>query len=78
MTPKQYRSHGKDIMISYAAADTALGHVLMGATDRGLCFIQFGDNKKELVEQLAYEYPQATITSMGDTHKEQFAAWMRV
>jgi len=77
MTPKQYRAQGKDVVISYAASKTSLGYVLMGATDRGLCFIQFGDSKKELVAQLAAEYTQASIELMGKTHKEQFTAWMQ-
>ncbi len=63
-------------MISYAIADTALGHVLIGATDRGLCFLQFGDGKKELVAQLAAEYSQAALQPTK-AHKERFAAWMQ-
>lgn len=77
MTPKQYRAQGKGIVISYATSKTPLGYVLMGATDRGLCFIQFGDGKKELVAQLATEYSQASIQPMGKAHKEQFNAWMK-
>jgi len=77
MTPKQYRAQGKGVIISYAALHTPLGHVLMGATNRGICFIQFGDSKKELVARLVAEYSQAKIMPMGETHKEQFAAWMR-
>jgi len=77
MTPKQYRDLGKDIVISYAAVDTKLGQVMMGATDRGLCFIQFGNSAVELLEQLGQEYPKAVIMPMDDTHKDQFDAWMR-
>jgi len=77
MTPKQYRAQGKGVVISYAASKTPLGYVLMGATGRGLCFIQFGDDKEALVAQLEAEYPQATVQPMGKTHKEQFAAWMQ-
>jgi AraC family transcriptional regulator of adaptative response/methylated-DNA-[protein]-cysteine methyltransferase len=77
MTPKQYRARGKGVIISYAISKTPLGHVLMGATDRGLCFIQFGDDKKELTAQLGAEYSQATLQPMGKTHREQFSAWMQ-
>ena len=49
MTPAQYRSRGKGIEISYANASTPLGEVMMGATDRGICFIQFGESEQELL-----------------------------
>ena len=77
MTPKQYRAQGRGITISYATAATPLGRVLMAATDRGLCFIQFGDDEKTLTTQLAAEYAQAILLPMDDTHKDQFTAWMQ-
>jgi len=77
MTPKQYRANGKGVVISYAVSKTPLGHMMMGATDRGLCFLQFGNGKKELVAQLTVEYSQAIILPMGKRHKEQFATWMQ-
>src|SRR5262245_21372737 len=40
MTPKQYRAGGEGIEISYATSDTPLGPMMIGATDRGLCFLQ--------------------------------------
>lgn len=76
MTPKQYRAGGRDVPISHALAATPLGQVLMGATDRGLCFLQFGDSAKVLLAELQREYPQASLSPMGEAHKEQFAAWM--
>lgn len=77
MTPKQYRTHGTHVAISYAAAPTPLGMALMGATDRGLCFLQFGDDEAMLVGQLHAEFAHATITPMTDAHGDQFAAWMQ-
>lgn len=73
MTPKQYRAKGKGMVISYASYPTLLGEVMLGATDRGLCFIQFGEN---LLDNLKSEYPSATHLPMDATHKEQFSAWM--
>ena len=77
MTPKQYRAKGAGLAISYAVATTPLGEVMMGATDRGICFIQFGENESQLLEQLATEYPAAELAEMGPAHSDQFALWMK-
>src|SRR5258708_17124748 len=42
MTPGEYRAGGRGVEISYAAFPTALGDMLIGATDRGICFLAFG------------------------------------
>ena len=76
MTPKQYRAKGAGLQISYACADTPLGEVMMGATDRGICFIQFGEDANPLLLQLAKEYPAAELLPMVETHEEQFRLWM--
>jgi AraC family transcriptional regulator, regulatory protein of adaptative response / methylated-DNA-[protein]-cysteine methyltransferase len=77
MTPSQYRSGGKGVGISYVSAPTPLGLMLLGATDRGLCFLQFGSSQPRLVEQLQAEYPQATIAPMPGTLRQQFDGWMK-
>jgi AraC family transcriptional regulator of adaptative response/methylated-DNA-[protein]-cysteine methyltransferase len=77
MTPQQYRQGGRGIAISHAAAQTPLGLVMIGATDRGICFIQFGDDESALERQLLAEYPAAMHAPMPDDQRETFAAWMR-
>jgi AraC family transcriptional regulator of adaptative response/methylated-DNA-[protein]-cysteine methyltransferase len=77
MTPLQYREGGRGLAISHASAKTPLGLVMIGATDRGICFIQFGDSEKALENALAAEYPNATRAPMPDAQKAAFDAWMR-
>jgi AraC family transcriptional regulator of adaptative response/methylated-DNA-[protein]-cysteine methyltransferase len=77
MTPKQYRSGGAKVEISYATADTPLGFVMIGATDRGLCFLEFGDSEDELLESLAQEYPAATMVPMAKPYSSEFGVWMQ-
>jgi AraC family transcriptional regulator, regulatory protein of adaptative response / methylated-DNA-[protein]-cysteine methyltransferase len=76
MTPLQYREGGRGLVISHASAQTPLGLVMIGATDRGICFIQFGDSEKALEKALAEEYPQATHAPMPTAQKAAFDAWM--
>jgi len=77
MTPQQYRQGGRGLSISHASAQTPLGLVMIGATDRGICFIQFGDDEKALQRQLTAEYPAATHAPMPADQRDTFAAWMR-
>jgi AraC family transcriptional regulator, regulatory protein of adaptative response / methylated-DNA-[protein]-cysteine methyltransferase len=77
MTPKEYRSGGRNIEISYALAETPLGLVMIGATDRGLCFLEFGENAEELLESLEQEYPAATRVAMAKPYSEEFVGWMQ-
>jgi AraC family transcriptional regulator of adaptative response/methylated-DNA-[protein]-cysteine methyltransferase len=77
MTPKRYRSGGVGADISFAFGRTALGIVLIGATDRGVCYLQFGDSERELLEQLADEYPRANIVPSECAAGDAFARWMR-
>ena len=76
MTPGQYREGGKDVAISYAYAKTPLGLLLAAATDRGLCFVQFGESVDELMKELKSEYPQA---KMGESNagRREMDGWMK-
>jgi AraC family transcriptional regulator of adaptative response/methylated-DNA-[protein]-cysteine methyltransferase len=77
MTPKQYRSGGKNVEISYTTTGTPLGLVMIGATDRGLCFLEFGESQEELLESLEQEYPAATRVPMAKPYSAEFEGWMQ-
>jgi AraC family transcriptional regulator of adaptative response/methylated-DNA-[protein]-cysteine methyltransferase len=76
MTPAQYRQAGEGVEISYATLETPAGLMLIGATDRGICFVQFGDSEKALVAVLRAEYPKAKLAPMARPHHPQFALWV--
>src|SRR5690242_7548777 len=76
MTPKQYREGGRGIEITWAAVESALGLMMIGATDRGICFLQFGDSREELASELRREYPAAHVQAMAEPYGAQFDAWI--
>lgn len=76
MTPGQYRSGGRGVRISYAGADSPLGRMMIGATDCGLCFLEFGEDDRELLERLRAEYPSAAISAMPEPWPDEFEQWM--
>jgi len=76
MTPQQYRDEGRHTSISYVSCKTALGLMMLGATDRGICFLQFGDAADMLVQALKREYPQAAISAGRDDDPE-LVRWLQ-
>jgi len=59
MTPDKYRRGAIAATIRYICADSPLGRMLVAATDRGICAIQFGRTDGELIEGLKREFPFA-------------------
>ncbi len=76
MTPNQYRRAGKGVRITYVSFETPLGLLMAGATDRGLCFVQFGETHEQLEATLRAEYPAAAFEPMSEPHDPQFTAWV--
>lgn len=65
MKPKEYRAGGKGLTIQYGVAECILGWVVVAATDRGICGIEFGDDVTVLVPQLQKRFPEAVIKEAG-------------
>ena len=76
MTPKSYRAGGEGESVTWACRDTALGPILMAATDRGVCFAQFGDNCEQLLQQLRQEFPRAELNQYNDDSSQRLDQWI--
>ena len=63
MTPSAYREGGAGETIVHAVRDTAMGLLMMAATTRGVCFVQFGDNPAALEASLRAEFPKAVLSA---------------
>jgi AraC family transcriptional regulator, regulatory protein of adaptative response / methylated-DNA-[protein]-cysteine methyltransferase len=59
MTPDKYRRGAIAAPISYTSADSPLGRMLIAATDKGICAIQFAASDEELEQGLKHEFPFA-------------------
>ena len=75
MTPRRYRKGGEGEIISWVCRDTVLGPLLMAATDRGVCFAQFGDDCEALRTQLHQEFPRAELQACK-TGSPQLNRWI--
>lgn len=72
MQPRQYRRGAEGQRIRYAIERCALGMVLVAATDKGVCAIEFADSGAELEQRLRGCFPKARILPAD----AQFTAWI--
>ena len=61
MTPGSYQRGGRGVHIRFTTVETALGTVLVGATERGLCSVTIGPSASALETGLRREFPAAQV-----------------
>ncbi len=76
MTPKSYRAGGAGETITWACRETALGPLMMAATGRGVCFVQFGADADALLAQLQQEFPSAELMALGADAAAELDHWI--
>ncbi len=65
MTPSAYRKGAAGLAIRYGVATCSLGWLVVAATDRGVCSIEFGDEPAELPTRLQARFPGAQVVEGG-------------
>jgi len=63
MTPSNYRRHGAGMRIGYSIVPSAIGRVLVAATEHGVCAVKIGDSDASLIRDLRKEYSAADIAA---------------
>ena len=76
MTPAAYRRGGLGMRIGYTIADSPLGRLLVGVTERGVCAVCLGDSDGVLEKNLFAEYPQAEVCRDEKTLSPWVAAFL--
>ena len=61
MTPARFAQGGRGETIGYAAGASPFGWVIVGATERGLCWLSLAGTKAEAEATLRAEFPAATL-----------------
>ena len=59
MTPEKYRRGAVAAVVRFTIAPSPLGRMLIAATDKGICAIQFADSEQQLQQGLMREFPFA-------------------
>jgi AraC family transcriptional regulator of adaptative response/methylated-DNA-[protein]-cysteine methyltransferase len=73
MTPTAFRAGGQDETIRFAVGECSLGAILVAATRKGVCAIQFGDDPDALLRDLQDRFPRARFIG-ADADFEQLVA----
>jgi AraC family transcriptional regulator of adaptative response/methylated-DNA-[protein]-cysteine methyltransferase len=61
MTPARFAQGGRGEEIAFATAPSPFGWVIVGATERGLCWLALGATAAEAETSLREEFPLATV-----------------
>jgi AraC family transcriptional regulator, regulatory protein of adaptative response / methylated-DNA-[protein]-cysteine methyltransferase len=62
MTPARFAQGGKGEQIRWCAARSPFGWVVVGSTDRGLCWLSLGSTREEAEASLCAEFPAAELS----------------
>lgn len=74
VTPGEYRSRGDRLEIDYGFHESPFGEILIGATERGICWLDFPSNRKKSLQAMARHWENARIShspSQTQTYAEQ-------
>ncbi|MCH8815175.1 MAG: methylated-DNA--[protein]-cysteine S-methyltransferase [Chloroflexi bacterium] len=66
MTASAYRNGGRGMAIEFTVVPSIVGHLLLAATERGVCSVMLGDDAASIENELRREFPNATMGSGGD------------
>jgi AraC family transcriptional regulator, regulatory protein of adaptative response / methylated-DNA-[protein]-cysteine methyltransferase len=72
MKPRAYKAGGQGEVIRVGVRSCALGLVLVAATERGVCTIEFGDDAQELQMRVSKRFPHSLLLK----EDAQFDAWL--
>jgi len=61
MTPARFAQGGRGEQISFTTARSPFGWIVVGSTDRGLCWLALGSTSAEAEASLREEFPEATL-----------------
>ena len=56
--------------------EISYGQLIIAATDKGVCFLHFGDDQQTLFASLQQEFPQAALIDNNHNRDEQLSLWL--
>lgn len=74
MTPAEYKSGGKTLLIHYNFTQSLFGKILVASTIKGVCYMAFHDNENQALQQLIAHFPNAVFEDKSDTFQQNALA----
>jgi AraC family transcriptional regulator, regulatory protein of adaptative response / methylated-DNA-[protein]-cysteine methyltransferase len=66
MTPAEYKNGGINLVIHYSFADSPFGSLMVASTLKGICYMAFGDDNKQSLDDLKKNFPNASFHQRVD------------
>ncbi len=66
MTPAEYKNGGKNLVINYSFAESPFGNILVGSTEKGICYMAFFDDEITAFQIMKSHFPNAHFKQMFD------------
>jgi len=76
-SPAKYRRGAAGTTVAYGIVASALGPVLVAATERGICHVALGDDEAALERDLHASFPRATLERADDRVESATSALVR-
>jgi len=77
MTPARYGKQGSGVAIRYTIAKTPIGRMLLAATGKGVCSVQFGDSDETLESELQAALPRGLDVEIDGQFPAMFSYKMK-
>lgn len=70
ITPEEYNTSKSLLTINYSFADSPFGEIIIASTYKGICFLEFVNNRHDSLERLKNIFPNAGISNKHDGIQE--------
>lgn len=70
MTPGDFKNGGENLFINYSYAQTPFGNILVASTSKGICYMAFADDEKQVLKNLQQYFPKARFKQMLDIFQQ--------
>jgi AraC family transcriptional regulator of adaptative response/methylated-DNA-[protein]-cysteine methyltransferase len=77
MTPGEFKNGGEHLQIDYTFANTVFGKIIIAATAKGVCKIDFIEDPSSAVDELKKIWPQAVIKEKKNEHHKPVIAFFQ-
>lgn len=77
MTPGEFKNGGGQLQIDYTFAQTVFGDILIAATSKGVCKIDFTDDKASAIEMLVNIWPNAILKEKLNEHHKAVISFFK-
>lgn len=74
MTPAEYRNGGESLKIIYDFFHTRYGEVMAAATEKGVCYVAFIDDRDTGFDKLKMNFPKAAFENKADILLDEIVA----